>query len=101
MPTEKILNVFPTDDAMQRLVVAIERKGEAESRLVLRQESFSEDVGWFVQSRVAIEPEQVAGLKMCLTGQVIRQMPSAGAAKAVQSTPRILRFDRPNAVQVG
>ena len=101
MSTEKIVNVFPSDDSMQRLVVAIEQEGDAESRLVLRQESFSEDVGWFVQSRVAIEPEQVAGLKMCLTGQVMRQIPSSATAKTAQNRPRILRFDRASAVQVG
>ena len=63
--TETILNVVPGNDEFSRLVMALERFG-GESRVVLRQESYSDDVGWFVQSRVDIEPEQVHGLRNAL-----------------------------------
>jgi hypothetical protein len=91
--TETILNVFPSEDEHQRLVVAIERvEGEAFDRLVLRQESFSSDVGWFVQSRIAVEPEQIPGLKMSLTGQLTKK--NFRATRTTGSAPSILRFDR-------
>ena len=79
MIRETIMNVFPSDDENSRLVIAIEQPEDGPSRLVLRQENRAAKVGWFVQSRVAVMPEQVAGLKMALSG---------GQARAVQSPPR-------------
>ena len=92
MRKETILNVFPSDDQLQRLVIVMEQSEQGSSRLVLRQESFSEDVGWFLQSRIAVEPEQIPGLKMSLTGQVMREIQPA--ARAIRSAPAILSFDR-------
>lgn len=93
MKSETILNVFPANDGKSRLVIAVqspEDNGDSgrDGSLILRQESFSDDVGWFVQSRVALEPEQIPGLKMTLTGGVARQMQSTSATR----TPAILRF---------
>ncbi len=96
---ETILNVFPSNDELQRLVIAVEQQEGSPSRLVLRQETFSDDVGWFVQSRIAVEPEQVAGLKMSLAGQSIKRL-----QPAPQRTPRvpaILRFDDLAATSAG
>ncbi len=91
MRNETILNVFPSHDESQRLVIAVEQETGRSSRLVLRQESYSPDVGWFVQSRVAVEPEQVAGLKMSLTGSPVRRLQPP--ARQVPRVPAILRFD--------
>ena len=56
MQNETILNVFPAADDLHRLVIAVQQEeGHAASRLVLRQETYADDVGWFVQSCVAIE----------------------------------------------
>ena len=96
---ETILNVFPSNDESQRLVIAVEQQEAGPSRLVLRQESFSEDVGWFVQSRIAVEPEQIAGLKMSLTGQALKQIQPP--ARSIPPVPAILRFDRRAAGQAG
>jgi hypothetical protein len=96
---ETILNVFPSNDQDQRLVIALETDEGASGRLVLRQESFSEDVGWFVQSRIAVEAEQIAGLKMSLTGQVIK--PLRSKARPAPSSPAILPFDQAVAGQAG
>ena len=97
MRKETILNVFPGADNQSRLVVAVEQVGDAKSTLVLRQETHAEDVGWFVQSRVAIESGQVAGLKMALS--------SSGGARidrdAGPPLPAILRFDSNVANQAG
>ena len=91
MRTETILNVFPSNDQRHRLVIVVEQETDESSRLVLRQESFSDDVGWFAQSRVAIEPEQIAGLKMSLTGSGLRKIQPP--AREVPRVPAILRFD--------
>ncbi|MDG2224511.1 MAG: hypothetical protein P8L85_24230 [Rubripirellula sp.] len=88
---ETIVNVFPSSDENRRLVIAVEQLPDSASRLVLRQETFSNDVGWFVQSQVAIEPEQVPGLKMSLGGtgtQKIQHPP-----RELGRVPAILRFD--------
>lgn len=88
---ETIVNVFPGMDDAQRLVIAVEQESDGESRLVLRQESYSEAVGWFVQSRVAIEPNQVAGLKMSLGGTNNARRISPPKPELPDS-PAILRF---------
>ncbi|MEL6109673.1 MAG: hypothetical protein AAFU85_26995 [Planctomycetota bacterium] len=67
-----ILNVFPGLDDGNRLVLAHESDANGVAQLVLRQETRSEHVGWFVQSRIVIEPEQVAALKMTLTSRIVR-----------------------------
>ena len=76
---------------LHRLVIAVQQEhGQASSRLVLRQETYADDVGWFVQSCVAIEPEQVAGLKMALSTQPTAfGKPDRGGS----SVPAILSFD--------
>jgi len=100
---ETILNVFPTADDRHRLVIAIQqdsdsgnggsapRRSGQTSRLVLRQETHAEDVGWFVQSCVTIEPEQLPGLKMALSSTSTRKLHPP--ARQVPRVPALLRFD--------
>ncbi len=94
MQKETILNVFPAADYLQRLVIAVQQEeGCVSSRLVLRQESYADDVGWFVQSYVAIEPEQVAGLKMALSSQSASRVTPDRARSGLSRVPAILSFD--------
>ncbi|MCH1439734.1 MAG: hypothetical protein L7W43_08755 [Rubripirellula sp.] len=94
MQNETILNVFPASDDLHRLVIAVQQEeGHSSSRLVLRQETYADDVGWFVQSFVAIEPEQVAGLKMALSNKVSSRMKTAGRDAGLSRVPAILSFD--------
>lgn len=96
MQKETILNVFPSTDDLNRLVVAVQQEdGDTSSRLVLRQETFAEDVGWFVQSCVAIEPEQVAGLKMALSGP---ESPSGRGSKRRQGERNDVSLSRVPAI---
>ncbi len=67
MQNERILDVFPAADQNQRLVIAVAEQLDGAVCFVLRQETYSGDVGWFVQSRVSIESAQLAGLKAALT----------------------------------
>ena len=102
MRKETILNVFPTSDDQRRLVIAVEQVGDSvASRLVLRQETFAEDVGWFVQSSVAIEPEQVAGLKMALSAQSTAGGFSEPPESSLSRVPAILRFEGATVGNVG
>ena len=91
MHTERILDVFPAAADGHRLVIAVAQRAGQSDRFVLRQETFSGDVGWFVQSRVTIEPEQLAGLKAALTGgrAEITQQP---AGREAERTAVILPF---------
>jgi hypothetical protein len=82
-----IINVFPGANAQQRLVLAQTSTICGLVHLVLRQESHSPDVGWFVQNQVAIESEQVASLKMSLSPAMTN--PAGTAAKA--SSARVSR----------
>ncbi|MCO8120826.1 hypothetical protein NHH03_03680 [Stieleria sp. TO1_6] len=70
--TSTILNVFPSESGTDRLVLVRETAEAGVSQLVLRQESQSPHVGWFVQSRIVIEPNQVAALKMTLTSNLVK-----------------------------
>ena len=94
MQKETILNVFPTADELHRLVVAVQQEeGHASSRLVLRQETYSDDVGWFVQSCVAIEPEQIAGLRMALSSSSAQRGHAGRTESTLSPVPAILSFD--------
>lgn len=108
MQNETILNVFPTADERHRLVIAVQQCPVARpgcdciagsSKLVLRQETFSPDVGWFVQSCVAVEPEQLPGLKMALTSTATRSIQPV--PRKVPRVPAILRFDGAETASVG
>ena len=102
MQNETILNVFPAEDDLHRLVIAVQQEeGCGSSRLVLRQESYADDVGWFVQSCVAVEPEQVAGLKMALSTQSTRRLTSDRARSGLSRVPAILSFDGVQAGNAG
>lgn len=81
-----ILNVFPSDSGDERLVLAREIDDRGVEQLVLRQESRSPHVGWFVQSRIAIEPGQVAALKMTLTSNLVKD------TAPTDETPSVLSF---------
>ena len=82
---------MPSDDEHQRLVIAVEKTDDEQSRLVLRQETRSENVGWFVQSRVAILPEQVAGLKLAVSANQTRALQSS-STRDTSPIPAILSF---------
>lgn len=63
--SETILAVIPSEQSDQRLVLAMV-SSDSGKPLVLRTESFSPDVGWFVQSSVSLSRIELAGLKNVL-----------------------------------
>jgi hypothetical protein len=101
MVRETVMNVFPSNDQESRLVIALEQPEDGPSRLVLRQETRADKVGWFVQSRVAVMPEQIAGLRMALFGGEPSSLQSETVHARRQDTrPAILSFTEA-AAQVG
>src|SRR5262245_39985326 len=62
---ETVLSTIPASETERLLVVLIQSQ-ESGSRMELRQQSFSNGIGWFTQSSVQLEPGQVAALRNSL-----------------------------------
>ena len=90
--SSKILNVFPDETGENRLVLVQESCDGGETQLVLQQESRSPHVGWFVQSRISIGANQVAGLKMTLTSNLADQLTRDEVAQQDQESPATINF---------
>lgn len=63
--SETLLTAIPASD-VERLVVVLVQSADGKSRMELRQQSFSNGIGWFTQSTVHLEPSQVASLRNAL-----------------------------------
>ena len=63
---ETVLSILEGHDDQHRVVVALRRFMVGSSQMVLRHESWSEDVGWFAQSTVELSVDQVASLRAAL-----------------------------------
>ncbi len=60
-----ILSTLSGDTATER-VVLIHRKSFGGQTVILRRESYSDDVGWFEQSSIELSPGQVGQLKQAI-----------------------------------
>ena len=63
---ETILSVLESDTPGKRVVVVMRQFALGGSDLVLRHESWSEDIGWFVQSCVELAGDQIGELRSVL-----------------------------------
>jgi len=94
--TETILSAIPALSDKERLIVVLVQSAEG-SRLELRQQSFGEGVGWFTQSKVQMEPGQVAQLKNSLgqtSGRGMSRLPkSFSQLQAPAWQPRLVQAD--------
>jgi hypothetical protein len=93
---ETVLSTIPASET-ERLVVVLIQPADAASRLELRQQSFSNGIGWFTQNSVQLESGQVAALRNALgvTGQrPARPLPREFAKIAPSAwEPRVVRAD--------
>ena len=64
---ETILSVIPGADDQQRLVLVL-CQAAGSSRLELRQQSWGEGVGWFTQTSLPIDHDQVPQIRGALGG---------------------------------
>lgn len=90
----QVLRILPGSNERSRLVVAIETTMCGYQHMVLRQETHQEDVGWFVQSQIAIEPNQAQGMKALLTSKSTAELlpPAVADRDVVCGEPQILAF---------
>lgn len=116
MIRETIVDIISGPSADQRLVVALAPSSEATdsgaasppaATYILQQESYSDDIGWFVQSRISVSSQQLQGLKVLLTGTVrnLLDAKSLGSNSHLAShqpanRPHTLRFDTTASVNV-
>ena len=76
---DTILGVLPGAGADARTVVVLRRSAAGDTTVRLRSESFSGDVGWFVQGSVDLPPGQLGTLRDLLG--------AAGAVAGRQHAP--------------
>lgn len=81
---ETILSVLPGATDHARTVIAMNPTGPG-NLVEMRQETFSPAVGWFVQSRIELSAEQVAGVRRTL-GTIPSARPTANKTRRTGST---------------
>src|SRR5437868_564412 len=96
-PTETVLTTIPSSET-ERLLVVLVQPREAGSRMELRQQSFSVGIGWFTQSSIQLEPNQVAALRNALgstaNARTSRRLPREFAKIApLNWQPRVIHAD--------
>lgn len=94
--SEIVLAVIPGEPSHERMVLAM-ANDESDKPLVLRMESFSPDVGWFVQSSVRMSRAELAGLKNVLGLSMARGcQQTAGRVHEAQrdDDPSVIPFAR-------
>ena len=93
---ETVIATLSAQDDTQRLEVVLLSQSGGESRLQLRQQSWGDGVGWFTQSSVELEPQQLAALKMTLgtvPAKARRQTaPMSGGPASMPGTNGALRL---------
>jgi hypothetical protein len=85
-PAEVILSLLPAASDQERVALIMVTSFDGSSHIEMRQQSFSEGIGWFTQATVRLEPQQVADLRNAL-GAVVR--PDSPAATARRSFSRV------------
>ncbi|WP_162006776.1 hypothetical protein [Roseimaritima sediminicola] len=88
---ETILSILPGQSDDVRTVVAM-RHGDDGATIELRQESFSQAVGWFMQSRIELTGDQVGGLRQTLGLVPSRSARPSAVAASENSLPATLAF---------
>lgn len=76
---ETVLSTIPASET-ERLLMVLIQSPETGSRMELRQQSFSNGIGWFTQSSIQLEPGQVAALRNSLG--------TVGGKRPTQPLPR-------------
>lgn len=89
---QTVVATLPSTSDHERIeLVLCHQPGQA-ARLQLRQQSWGDGVGWFTQSSIELEPEQVAGLKLAL-GPVGRTGRSTTPAVKAAPVLRLVQAD--------
>ncbi len=83
----------------ERLQLVLTREADGSSVISLQQQSWGEGIGWFTQSAVEMQPEQVAALRMSLGNNGLcckpaRPLGAASHRSSEEETPATLPFAR-------
>lgn len=95
---ETLLSVLPGSNDQERVAVFLCHQGCGASCIELRQQSWGDGVGWFTQSKVLLEPDQVADLRDTLgkSGNQPRSrhiLPKHGRTTPSDFVPRLVRAE--------
>jgi hypothetical protein len=95
---ETVLATLPGESDRERVLVVMAVTADG-SRVEIRQQSWGDGLGWFTQSSVQLQPDQVAGMRQALglgtgNGKVrTAAFPAAGPRRANGFTPRVVHAD--------
>ena len=94
MNSETVLTNIPASET-ERLLVVLVQSPHSGSRMELRQQSFSAGLGWFTQSTVQLEPNQVAALRNALGSSTPERRLPRSFAKIASSSwqPRVVHAE--------
>lgn len=96
--SETLLTTIPSSE-VERLTVVLVKTTDGKSRMELRQQSFSNGIGWFTQSTVHLEPTQVAALRNALGTSTATQRGAASLPREFSTLsapawqPRVVHAD--------
>lgn len=91
-PQEVTLNTIPGSADDSRIAVVMTHE-DGQSRIELHQQSWGEGIGWFTQSKVILEPQQVAALSLGLGKSDVSAQPRFVNANSRAWTPRVVSAD--------
>lgn len=84
---ETVLATLPSHSERERIEIVLCQSPGHPTCLQLRQQSWGDGIGWFTQSSVQLEPEQVAALKTTLGPVADRNRSAAGHIGQAPSRP--------------
>lgn len=96
--SETVLATLPGTSDTDRLVVVL-TAANGTSQVHLRQQSWGEGLGWYTQSSVQLDPQQVAGLRQVLglggafSKVKVSAFPASGPQRPGGFTPRVVHAD--------
>ena len=89
---EVTLNTIPGSADDSRIAVVLTHQ-HGQSQIELHQQSWGEGIGWFTQSKVVLEPQQVTALSLGLGKSAVAEHTTLPNATACGWTPRIVGAD--------
>ena len=92
---ENVIAIVPDGTQSQRLVF-IAKSVESDLPIVLRQETYSEDVGWFTQNQIEMTRQQMMMLRSAMGGTSGGSRPTArqNAKPCGEPMPAVIAFPR-------
>ena len=63
---EIVLATLPGSNSGERVLMVLKNRVGEESRVEMRQQTWCEQIGWYTQSSIGMEPQQVAALRNAL-----------------------------------